>query len=129
MRVDIGTWASFNCSLPCNYNESHTINWFLGDSPIVRRNVYLTRTGFIEREFEQYTGIEIELTDTSDCNTAPSGEGVSRQQLRILVSETTLQRVNKTAVQCAALRKDDRDVDLYSLFSVMLVNGTYTVCA
>ena len=95
----------------------------------MRRNVYLTRTGFIEREFEQYTGIEIELTDTSDCNTAPSGEGVSRQQLRILVSETTLQRVNKTAVQCAALRKDDRDVDLYSLFSMMLVDGTYTVCA
>ena len=121
--VDIGSWASFNCTLPCDHTESHTINWFIGDSPISRRNVYLSQTGQVEREFEEFTGIEIELQDTSTCGTSTSAGGVARQQLRMFVSSSMAQRINRTAVQCAALRKDLSYTDLYSFYSVILVNG------
>lgn len=121
--VDIGSWASFNCTLPCDYTESHTINWFIGDSPISRRNVYLSQSGQVEREFEQFTRIEIELRDTSSCGPSTSSEGVARQQLRVLVSSSMVQRINRTAVQCAAMRKDPSFADLYSYYGVILVSG------
>lgn len=123
LLVDIGSWASFNCTLPCNYTISHTINWFIGDSPISTRNVYLSQTGDSEREFEQFTNITIELQDTSTCDPLTSSEGVARQQLRVYVSSSMVQRLNRTAVQCAALRKDESFTDLYSYYGVIMVNG------
>ena len=124
VRVDVGSWASFNCTLSCDFSQTHTINWFIGESPISRRNVYLSINNVAEREFEEYTGIQIELQDTSNCRTATSGQEMAQQQLRVFVS--TARAVNRTAVQCAALRKDDADVDMYSFYGVILVNGTLT---
>lgn len=121
--VDVGSWASFNCTLPCDHMETHTINWFIGDSPIVRRIVYLTQNGQAEEEFEESTGMEIELQDTSTCGTSTSDEEVARQQLRVFVNSTMVQRINRTAVQCAALRKNPSSTDLYSYYGVIMVNG------
>ena len=130
VHVDVGSWASFNCTLPCDFHQSHTINWFIGESPVSRRNVYLSINDVAEREFEEYTGIQIELQDATNCRTASpsspsSGQQMVQQRLRVFVS--TAQAINRTAVQCAALRKDPADADLYSLFGVILVNGTYSV--
>ena len=70
----------------------------------------------------------IEITDTTNCGTtSSSSEESSGQRLRVFASNSTAMRVNRTAVQCAALRKDPSYADLYSFFGVILVNGTY-VC-
>ena len=122
--IEVGRWAEFNCSLPCEQKNTHTINWYIGNSPY--RNVYLTISGEIEREFEEATGIQIELQDTSNCDSS-SGEGSSRQRLKVFVSNSTAHLVNRTAVQCAALRKDPSDTDLYSPFRVIEVNGKYVL--
>ena len=120
--IEVGDWAEFNCTLMCNLRDTHTINWFIGNSRY--RNVYLTISRQIEREFEEATGIQIELQDTSNCDSS-SGEGLSRQRLKVFVSNSTAHLVNRTAVQCAALRKDPSDADFYSLFRVIEVNGEY----
>ena len=89
-----------------------------------RRNVYLSINDVAEREFEEYTGIQIELRDASNCGTvASTGQQMVQQKLKVFVS--TVRAINRTAVQCAALRKDQADVDMYSIFGVILVNGTY----
>ena len=126
VRVDVGSWASFNCTLPCDFSQTHTINWFIGESPVSRRNVYLSINNVSEREFEEYTGIQIELRDASNCGTVmSSGQQMVKQQLRVFVS--TAQAINRTAVQCAALRKDPANADMYSIFGVILVNGMYYI--
>ena len=126
VRVDVGSWASFNCTLPCDFSQTHTINWFIGESPVSRRNVYLSINGIPEREFEEYTGIQIELQDASNCGTVmSSGQQMVQQRLRVFVS--TARAINRTAVQCAALRKDPAYADMYSIFGVILVNGMYNV--
>lgn len=127
VRVDVGSWASFNCTLSCNFSQTHTINWFVGDSLVSRRNVYLDISGGSEREFEEHTGIQIELQDMSSCGTMISGQQVEQQQLRVFVSETMARRINRTAVQCAALRKNIADVDMYSIYSVIRLNGMLKV--
>lgn len=76
----------------------------------------------MERQFTQLTGIEIDLQDMSDCD---SSSGEARQRLRVYASNSTAHLVNRTAVQCAALRKDNSATDLYSLFKVIEVNGKY----
>ena len=122
IRVDVGSWAAFNCTLSCDFSQTHTINWFIGESPVTRRNVYLSINDVAEREFEEYTGIQIELQDASNCGSVTSpGQRMVEQRLRVFVS--TAQMINRTAVQCAALRKDEADVDMYSIFGVILVNG------
>lgn len=126
--MDIGSWASFNCTLPCDFSQTHTINWFIGESPVSRRNVYLSINDVSEREFEDYTGIQIELQDASNCESVTSSElQMVKQRLRVFVS--TAQAINRTAVQCAALRKDPADADMYSIFGVILVNGMYMCVA
>lgn len=122
VRVDVGSWAAFNCTLPCDFSQTHTINWFIGDSPGFRRNVYLSINDVAEREFEEYTGIQIALQDTSNCGSATSsGQRMAQQRLTIFTSAARM--INRTAVQCAALRKDPADVDMYSIFGVIVVNG------
>ena len=118
VRVDVGSWASFDCTIPCEFSQTHTINWFIGDSPISARNVYHSINGRAEENFRQNTGIQIELQDNSNCGET---SGMVQQRLRVLA--TSIQRINRTAVQCAALRKDPSHADLYSYYGLILVNG------
>ena len=110
ISVNVGQWASITCKVPCELelNRSHTFKWFVGDH----------RTRKVESDFEQRTGIKVETNTTKQC-TKHSGE--AHHQLRVFASSA--ERVNRTAVQCAALRKGRDFTDYYSYFAVILVKG------
>ena len=112
VRVDIGSWATFTCNVSCDLNQSHTIKWFVGESPNNQRQV--------DSGFKQRTGIETEISDMSVCREMTSGQEME-QQLRVKI--LSAQTMNKTAVQCAALRKGPSYQDLYSHYSMIVVNG------
>ena len=57
VQVDVGSWATFDCTLSCEFSQTHTINWFVGDSPISVRNVYHNINGGMEEDFRRKTGI------------------------------------------------------------------------
>ena len=110
VSVNVGEWASVTCRVPCELelNRSHTFKWFVGNH----------RTRKVESDFEERTGIKVETETTIPC-TGRSGE--ARHQLRVFASSA--ERVNRTAVQCAALRKYRDLTDYYSYFAVILVKG------
>jgi hypothetical protein len=110
ISVNVGDWASITCRVPCELelNGSHTFKWFVGDH----------RTRSVEHDFEQKTGIKVETETVREC-TGRSGE--AHHQLRVFASSA--ERLNRTAVQCAALRKGRAFIDYYSYFAVILVKG------
>ena len=112
VQVDIGSWATFSCNVSCNLSQSHTVKWFVGEFPNNQRQV--------DSGFKQRTGIETEITDISICGATTVAQ-VMEQQLRIKI--LSAQKMNKTAVQCAALRKGPSYQDLYSHYSMIIVNG------
>ena len=114
IQVDIGSWATFNCSVSCELNRTHTVRWFVGsargrlvDSPA---------------NFYRQTGIQVELEKPVSCEASPE-LGVAVYQLRVNASSVEL--LNKTSVQCAALRKAEKFSDLYSHYGVISVNGMH----
>ena len=111
--VDIGNWATFNCSVSCELNKTHTVRWFVGSTK--RRLVDLSTTTFYRR-----TGIQVEVEKPSGCQGSPE-PGMALYQLRVNV--TTVELLNKASVQCAALRKAPNFSDLYSHYGVISVNG------
>ena len=112
IKVDIGSWATFKCNVSCEFSQSHTITWFVGDSPNSRR--------LVDEDFEQRTGIQVQLLDIITCG-AISDQRMAQQHLSVNV--TSVERLNRTAVQCAALRKGPNQSDLYSHYGVILING------
>lgn len=113
--VDIGNLATFNCSVSCELSQTHTLQWFVGYSPDGRR--------LVDSEFEQRTGIQALIKVISGCSSGQKG-GVECQQLS--VNASSIERLNRTAVQCAALRKSSSLLDIYSHYGVILVNGKST---
>ena len=114
VQVDVGSWATFNCIVSCDLRNSHTIRWFVGEFPNSQR--------LVDPSFKQRTGIETEINDTSVCG--GSTEVHRKQQLRVKI--LSAQKMNKTAVQCAALRRGPTHQNLYSHYSVIIVNGKQT---
>ena len=116
VRVDIGSWATFTCSVSCELSQSHTIKWFIGESPNNQRQV--------DSGFKHRTGIETEISDISVCGEMTSvGQEMEQLRVKILSAKT----MNKTAVQCAALRKGPSYQDLYSHYSMIVVNGMWFI--
>ena len=116
--IDVGKWATFDCYVSCELIQSHTIKWFLGSSVNVQRRV--------DSEFEERTGIQVEIQDGSVCD-ATSGEEIMVQRLHVKISSA--QKLNRSAVQCAALRKSPSFMDHYSHYSVIIVNGMFLMCS
>ena len=111
VQVDVGSWATFNCSVSCELRHTHFIIWFVGEN----------RNRFVHPNFKQRTGIETEINDTSICG---STEVYRKQQLRVKI--LSAQKMNKTAVQCAALRRGPTYPNLYSPYSIIIVDGKQT---
>lgn len=112
----VGEWAHVNCTIPCELelNGSHTFKWFVGDH----------RTRRVDSDFEQKTGIKVETEIVKECK---DRSGEARHQLRVFISSA--ERLNRTAVQFAALRKGRAFTDLYSYFAMILVKGMiFTPC-
>ena len=107
----VGNWAYFNCSISCELGQTHTIRWFVGYHPGGHR--------LVSSDFEQRTGIQVVVERTTTCTSA--SEGMALQRLGINV--TSAEMLNKTAVQCAALRKRPSIPDYYSNYAVLIVNG------
>lgn len=112
IKVDAGEWATVTCKVPCELemNRSHTFKWFVGDHRIRK----------VESDFEERTGIKVEYQTTRSCT---GQSGYAYHQLRVFAS--SVERVNRTAVQCAALRKGPAFTDYYSYFAVILVKGMH----
>lgn len=115
VQVDVGSWATFNCSVSCTLSKTHTVNWFVGSSS--RRQVDSVS------EFYKRTGIQVELNELTSCGLNYRQKETALYQLRINVPYESVELLNKTAVQCAALRKGPTLSDLYSHYGVILVNG------
>ena len=112
LKVDIGTLAIFNCTISCELRVTHAVRWFVGDSP--RR--------LVDANFHERTGIQVELRDIVACESGTADRVVAAQQ-QLRVNINSVERLNRTAVQCAALRREASQSDLYSHYGVILVNG------
>ena len=111
-QVDIGSWATFNCSVLCRLSNTHTVSWFVGsakkrrvDSPV---------------NFYRSTGIQVELETVTGCEGRHESE-MAMYQLRVNV--TSVELLHRASVQCAARRKGPRYSDIYSHYGVISVNG------
>jgi hypothetical protein len=112
VEVDIGSWATFNCSVSCELSKTHTVRWFVGSSR--------TRLVNSPANFYRQTGIQVELEKPTSCR-ASAESGMAVYQLR--VNATSVELLNKTSVQCAALRKAQIYSDIYSHYGVISING------
>ena len=114
IMVNAGQWATVTCKVPCELelNRSHTFKWFVGDH----------RIRIVESDFEERTGIKVESETTSGCT---GQSGYAYHQLRVFASSA--ERVNRTAVQCAALRRSAASTDYYSYFAMILVKGIHNI--
>ena len=109
--VQAGQWVNITCRVPCalELNGSHTFKWFVGDHRF--RNV--------GHNFEQRTGIKVEMETVKECK---DRTGEAWHRVRVFASSA--ERINRTPVQCAALRKSQAFIsDYYSYFAVILVEG------
>ena len=113
--VEVGNLATFTCDVSCELDNTHTIKWFVGDSPNNRR--------LVDPEFEKRTGIYVLIEELANC--ASVGQKSASQMLSVNVS--SVDRLNRTAVQCSALRKSPLHSDIYSHYGVILVNGRFTL--
>ena len=112
--VDVGGLAVFNCNVSCDLSKTHTVFWFVGSS---RTRLVHSPANFYER-----TGIQVELEKLISCR-ASSKSGVAVYQLRVNATSESVELLNKTSVQCAALRKSDIYLDVYSHYGVISING------
>ena len=118
LTVDVGTWATFNCTISCELRDTHTLSWFVGHSPNNRR--------LVDTNFHDRTGIQVELRYILNCSESETGDQVvTAEQQQLSVNITSVEKLNRTAIQCAALRKGPKDSDLYSHYGVILVNGMH----
>ena len=114
--VDVGSWAVFNCSVSCDLSKTHTVSWFVGSSR--------TRLVSSPAKFYQQTGIQVELEKLSSCSLRANSEsGLAVYQLRVNATSESVKLLNKTSVQCAALRKSQIYSDVYSHYGVISING------
>ena len=122
LTVDIGTWATFNCTISCTLRDTHTVRWFVGHSPNSRR--------LVDANFHDRSGIEVELRDIVDCGESETGDQVvAARQQQLSVNIISVEKLNRAVIQCAVLRKGPNESDLYSHYGVMLVNGMhYIIC-
>ena len=116
VQVDVGSWATFTCNVSCDLSQSHTVKWFVGEFPHNQRQV--------DSGFKLRTGIDTEITDVSVCGTAVTIVQPNMEQ-KLHIKILSAQTMNKTAVQCAALRKGPSYQDLYSHYSMIIVNGMF----
>lgn len=108
--ADVGSLATFNCCVSCELSQTHTIRWFLGSG----------KKRLVDSDFEHRTGIHVEIQDVSVCASVSDHE-IMNQQLHVNISSP--EELNRTAVQCSALRKSPMHTDFYSHFSIIIVNG------
>ena len=111
VQVNIGEWANFSCSMSCNLTLTNTMNWFVGDSPSSRRRV--------DTNFEQRTGFLIKQVEVSGC-TGSTAEMLTRE---LYIFASSVEKLNKTAVQCGATKKKPSIPDIFSHYSMMIVKG------
>ena len=74
----------------------------------------------MDSTFTQRTGISVNVTVSSRCDGAATN-GKEIQILSILASSADT--INKTAIQCFGARKNPHFSDLYSAYSMLLING------
>lgn len=110
--ADVGSLATFSCHVSCELSWTHTIRWFIGSGS----------KRLVDSDFEHKTGIHVEVQEVSICE-SPSDHEMMNQQLHVNIS--SLEELNRTAVQCSALRKSPLHTDFYSHFSVIIVNGMF----
>ena len=114
VQLEVGEWATFNCTVSCAIYNTHTIKWFVGDFDSAKR--------LVNDNFTNQTGIPVQTKKfTTTCQQSSSRKGTMLYQLRIKASSVAL--VNKTPVQCAALTKSPFYSDHYSYYGIVLVKG------
>lgn len=108
--ADVGSLATFSCYVSCELSQTHTIRWFVGSG----------RKRLVDSDFVHKTGIHVEIQEVSICESTSAHE-MMHQQLHVNIS--SLEELNRTAVQCSALRKSPVHTDFYSHFGIIIVNG------
>ena len=115
-NLEVGEWATIKCRMPCELvgpSGSHNFKWFVGESSNRKVDSLFG--------FEQRTGFRLQSETLKTCEGL---SGFAINQLHVYAS--SVERVNRTSVQCAALRKSPTYNDYYSYFAVILVKGMYS---
>ena len=121
LTVTSGSRADFECSISCEYYYTHTLYWFVGDKPLHIRRFFFNSNRI--ESFETASGIDVSINETNPCM-GPGGvlqpSETLTQILNIYVSSLAMDR---TPVQCAAIRTDPSLIDFYSFYSMLKVES------
>ena len=117
VTVEQGQYAEFLCNYDCTIHNTYTVFWAVGFLPGSSRIFSRARTS----SFIEETGLYVEASRVISCE---GSEGTVIETLRI--NGSSAEEFNKTAVQCVAYSKNpSAQHELYSQFSIMLINGKY----
>ena len=121
--VTAGSIATFNCTMKCEHQDTHSMQWVVGDHPFQMRRVLLSPRSIFENRFYQQTGIRVTIEEEITCGSGQSDGFMKKQTLSFKASSVAA--MNRTAVQCVAIRKlPNLPRDFFSYYSVLLVKGT-----
>ena len=123
LSLQSGEHAYFNCSLQCINSETHTLYWFVGRRDINMRRFYQARMS----AFPDSTRMELSVHTLVECPDTENSQMYKIQQLKF---RSDIQW-DGIAVQCAAIKSENNDLDYYSPYAVLSVEaqGMYTtVC-
>ena len=121
LEVTAGSIATFNCTLKCEHQYTHSMQWLVGGHSFRMRRVLLSYRSIYENRFYRQTGIKVTIEEETTC-----GSGQLHESMKQTLSFTALsvEAMNKSAVQCVAIRKDPSlQRDFLSYYSVLLVKG------
>lgn len=114
--VEQGEFAVFTCSYSCAVMQTHTLSWLVGDLPVIQRTFVRGRTS----RFIEQSGLYVEVTNQSTCESIDPEQGQAMEQLRINGSALLHER---TAIQCVAFPTHPDDFSFYSPYSVMQIKA------
>ena len=120
LEVTTGSIATFNCTLKCEHQDTHSMQWLVGGHSFRMRRVLLSYRSIFENRFYQRTGIRVTIEEETTCGSGQPDE-IMKQTLSF--KALSVEAINRTAVQCVAIRKDPSLTDFLSYYGVLLVKG------
>ena len=118
--VTAGNIATFNCTMKCEHQYTHSMQWVVGDHAFQMRRVLLSYRSIFENLFYRRTGIRVTIAEDTSCGSGQPDELV-KQTLSFKAS--SVEAMNRTTVQCVAIRKDPSLMDFLSYYGILHVKG------
>ena len=115
-QINLYDYALFNCTYDCTHAQLYTLYWLVGAAPRFLDRSFVKGQ---EHKFTATSGLSVLVEDIDTCRSRFTKVGV--QQLRI--NGSSVERYNRTAVQCAGVPTSPDSKIIFSSYSIMLVNS------